>query len=247
MSEKNYREIIFQSKLSEVEIIRIYTLDYEYRKFALKTVKDTRMAHNEINILSKISHPHIIKLEYEYVKSQQLMMPYIRLTFLDLIVHESIHPNYIHIYFRQIASAVKYLHDNKIAHCDLKLQNFLIKRSHCYIIDFGISRFFTDDERTCTISGSLPYMSPEMTRSMPYHPTKQDIWSLAVCIFSCATTCFPIKHTTPEQFRMNIMNDIYYPDTIEPLLKDLLQHMFMKNPAKRCDINTVLAHPWFTK
>lgn len=247
MSEKNYREIIFRSKLSEVEIVRIYTLDYEYRKYALKTVKDKEMARNEISLLSQLSHPHIITLEYADTESQQLMMPYIRLNFLDLIAYEPIHPNYLRVYFKQLASAVKYLHDNKIAHRDLKLENFLIKKSHCYVIDFGISKIFTDDERTCIIAGSLPYMSPEMTRSMPYHPTKSDIWSLAVSIFACATTRFPIKYTTPEQFRWNIMNDIRYPDIIEPLLQDLLRQMFIKNPAKRCDITTVLAHPWFNQ
>ena len=43
------------------------------------------------------------------------------------------------------------------------------------------------------------------------------------------------------------MNPITYPDIIEPLLQELLQQMFIKNPAKRCDITTVLAHPWFNQ
>jgi serine/threonine protein kinase len=43
-------------------------------------------------------------------------------------------------YFREIAKAVKYLHDNRILHRDLKLSNIMITAdSKVKIIDFGLA------------------------------------------------------------------------------------------------------------
>ena len=45
------------------------------------------------------------------------------------------------LWFCPIASALKYLHDHKIAHRDLKMSNVLLDANYnCLVADFGLSR-----------------------------------------------------------------------------------------------------------
>ena len=63
--------------------------------------------------------------------------------------------------FRQISSALSYLHSLEIAHCDLKLENILVDRelSQTKLIDFGLSvQNKKRIEDSCM--GTPSYMSP---------------------------------------------------------------------------------------
>ncbi len=67
--------------------------------------------------------------------------------------------------FRQIISAVEYLHERGIAHRDLKPENLLSSGSDekevIKIADFGFSKDFTDDKLQ-TSCGSPGYVAPEV-------------------------------------------------------------------------------------
>lgn len=55
--------------------------------------------------------------------------------------------------FKQMVSAVNYLHQNQLCHRDIKLENFLILEKEDKIekvtlkmIDFGLARYFKDEK-----------------------------------------------------------------------------------------------------
>ena len=77
-------------------------------------------------------------------------------------------------------SAVRYLHEQGIAHRDLKLENFLFEQpgmhSPLKLIDFGLSKHFDEKESMHQVVGSAYYTAPEVLGGN--YDFKCDIWSL---------------------------------------------------------------------
>ncbi|KAF4119855.1 STYKc [Geosmithia morbida] len=103
--------------------------------------------------------------------------------------------------FKQLAQGVAYLHQNGIAHRDIKLENLLMtKDSKLKITDFGVSEVFCGthpgvresggqcgvnmgEVRLCApgICGSEPYIAPEvLSKKGEYDPRPLDVWSTAI-------------------------------------------------------------------
>ena len=103
--------------------------------------------------------------------------------------------------FKQLVQGVAYLHNNGIAHRDIKLENLLLtKDSKLKITDFGVSEVFCGthpglreaggqcgqnmgDVRLCApgICGSEPYIAPEvLAKRGSYDARALDVWSSAI-------------------------------------------------------------------
>jgi NIMA (never in mitosis gene a)-related kinase len=91
-------------------------------------------------------------------------------------------------WFVQLTNAVRYIHDRKILHRDLKTRNIFIKDNNIKLGDFGISRILagTSDYAT-TFTGTPYYMSPEVLKHDRYN-TKSDIWSLGAVLYELCTS-----------------------------------------------------------
>ena len=89
--------------------------------------------------------------------------------------------------WRQILDSLSHLHKRKIAHLDLKPENFLVKMGPLFkvvIADFGIAKVVTDSVLLQTFCSSLKYAAPEVfpNLSSGYRPSV-DIWSLGIIVF----------------------------------------------------------------
>lgn len=66
----------------------------------------------------------------------------------------------------KIVSAILHLHERNICHRDLKPENILFevrgKKSEIKVIDFGLSKYFTEDTHMTTKLGTPYYVSPEV-------------------------------------------------------------------------------------
>ena len=67
-------------------------------------------------------------------------------------------------FFGCLATAVAYLHDNKIRHKDIKLENNLVKDRKILLTDFGTFRNWSDDTKSATsetVAVHTRYRTPE--------------------------------------------------------------------------------------
>jgi len=85
---------------------------------------------------------------------------------------------------QQIIEGVKYLHDLKILHRDLKSANLLLNnRGEVKIADFGLGRRFRPDYTYTSKVVTLWYRAPELLLGAKQYSEKIDMWSVG-CIMA---------------------------------------------------------------
>lgn len=161
---------------------------------------------------------------------------------------------------------MKYLHDNKIRHKDLKPVNILLHYDNTlYITDFGISKDSKDADDSVTSGpevGTLKYCAPEISRGEPRNRSA-DIYSLGCTFLEMATVYFGLSLADFAKFRTTGSVYIYdsfhnsqakLPDWISKLrsndkqkneeqgifsLLDIIDKMIAEDPEQRPEINTI--------
>ena len=124
-------------------------------------------------------------------------------------------------YFREIVGAVEFLHTQRIAHRDLKLENVLISASgSCKLADFGLAHEYVGerDLEPCAVPGrpsegvggwrerevlydvcgSKSYVAPEVLLKLGYDGYSADVWSLGICLFAMLTGFFPFTEAVAD-------------------------------------------------
>jgi len=109
-----------------------------------------RAFENEVNIVSKLNHPNILKLDDSFDDQDKfyMVMEYFKGGDLsDLILpNRGFSEEYTARVFEQVLSAVSYLHGMGVVHRDLKPENILVTQvegvevPQVKLIDFGLSR-----------------------------------------------------------------------------------------------------------
>ena len=149
----------------------------------------------ELVIMKKLKHQNTMTLkDYKFCRDDReiwILMDYFP---IDLgkffsqnknnkkVMNEKFFKNIAH----QILTGLNYLHQNKIMHRDLKLENILYDedKNIVKITDFGLSRLFDYDISTqYTNVGTFPYKPPELLLGFTHYSTAFDIWS-AGCILA---------------------------------------------------------------
>jgi hypothetical protein len=95
-----------------------------------KCIGKENMIENELAILRRIKHPNIVKLVEEYKSDDYfyLIMEYLKGGDLleALTAQEKYNEKEAAAIIQNLASAVAYLHENRIVHRDVKLENILV-------------------------------------------------------------------------------------------------------------------------
>jgi protein-serine/threonine kinase len=182
---------------------------YAVKEFRKKSAKESeveyvRKVKSEYSIAKSLNHPNIVKTVrlcthagrwnhvMEYCQNGELY---------SLVERRYLQQEDKLCFFKQVLRGVTYLHDNGIAHRDIKLENLLLTdQGHVKITDFGVSEVFCgvhpgfrwadgqcsrnmEECRRSTpgICGSLPYIAPEvLAKKGDYDPRPLDVWSCGI-------------------------------------------------------------------
>ena len=215
-----------------------------------KSEKNLKTLYNEINIHKNLIHPYICKLLYaietyydmymvtEYCGGGQVLK--------ILIEQQVFEERKACKIFSQIISALEYMHNNYLAHRDIKLENIVLDEyNDAKLIDFGLSVSYKDNPILQDMVGSPVYLSPEIYKSKGYKGNVADIWGLGVCLYCMVCGEYPFNEETQEELILSIIkNELEVPDSVSPLFKDLISKLLDKNPNSRITIEQIKKHPW---
>lgn len=85
--------------------------------------------------------------------------------------------------FKQMISAVDFVHSRKIFHRDIKPENILLDpQCNSKLCDFGFSAIFGDGQNRQTLCGTKDYLAPEVIMSHNQND-KVDIWCMGVLLY----------------------------------------------------------------
>jgi len=153
--------------------------------------------------------------------------------------------------FRQLLTAVEICHRKlRICHHDIKLENCVIdSKFNLKLIDFGFAINIDSiaGKNDIQIYDSSPAYSPlEILLKRP-HDESVDIFSMGTCLYYMLFGCFPFcdpEKTTMEELTQNLqINDLEFPPSFSPLVKDLLCKMLAKR-KNRITLDGIRHHVW---
>jgi len=202
---------------------------FHRRRETLNSPPDTDRIKNELEILRRLKHPHLIQFVGYYILGHQfhmLMSPVADGNLGDLLRHSKV-TAYSSLDSRKgkllkwmecLKSAVAYLHSHFIQHKDIKPQNILVKGSQIFLADFGNATHFFDlacqdpsGERKVTMTPM--YCAPE-TVSDGAQDSRADIFSLGCVYAEMITWVLGLSIQQFEAFRSSDKGYVAYHKTL---------------------------------
>lgn len=200
------------------------------------TIEEKKQLQEEISLLRKLNHPHIVKyveaIDYPESPYLDIIMEYVEGGSLFSMVRDirkslNIQNNSKVLgelnavtFIKQVILGLKYLHLQGVVHSDIKGANILVTKDKCVkLADFGLASTKlgkdlneASPEATSTSDnpmdflGSPYWMAPEIV-TQTGKSTASDIWSVGCTVIELLTG-FPPNHQLNEMSALfRLMND----------------------------------------
>ncbi|KAF8153967.1 hypothetical protein B0H34DRAFT_799883 [Crassisporium funariophilum] len=214
----------------------------------------------EIEVLKTLKHPNIVRL-YDVIETDKYIGIILEYAsggelFDHILAHRYLRERDAAKLFSQLISGVWYIHQKKIVHRDLKLENLLLDRNRNVIItDFGFANRFEhrSDDLMQTSCGSPCYAAPELVISEGlYVGSAVDIWSCGVILYAMLAGYLPFDDdpANPDGDNINLLyryivnTPLSFPEYISMEARDLLSLMLVPDPKRRTTLDGVMRHSW---
>ena len=212
---------------------------------------------NEIDILTHVDHPNIVKLfeVYEDLDSYSLVMELMTggELFDTILEKEQFSEREAAETVRPIIDAINYCHSLNIIHRDIKPENLLFSTKVpstrvIKVSDFGLARFISNETLATTTCGTPGYVAPEILEQKPYGK-ECDYWSIGVVLYILLCGFPPFYDEDNMILFEKIKHGKYdFPspvwDQISAEAKDIIKNLLIVDPSKRWNCEQLLRHPW---
>ena len=257
-----FKEVLGGGHFGSVRIA--YKRDEEPRKYyAAKsiskknlTAKDLEDLIREVEILSTLNHPNIIKF-YETYHDKYYFHIVMELCtgkeiFEKIVNDGKISEKMVSQIITKVLHAISYCHSKGITHRDLKPDNILFSspspNADIKLVDFGLSRKYQHNEKMHTILGTPYYIAPEVLKGE--YDEKCDIWSIGAMtyIMLCGEPPFNAE-TNNEIFTKIVKEKLQFTSenwkNVSDDAKDFIKKCMTKESENRLSASSALDHPWF--
>lgn len=209
----NYAVYIIEAELGQGSFSDVYRADDYLKKkppcavkVAKRTDENLLCLKNEASILKELHHDNIVNLITCKMTPIKVFPAFIMLEFMNRGSLEKFYKKLTEKLFKEIivhiAEALKYLHEKKIAHCDIKPANILLTEGNDNQItaklgDFGLARHYGDS----LLGGTLGYIPPEYilkTNNEIIRLNRMKSVNSRFDPYSLATTYKKITNSAPE-------------------------------------------------
>jgi Tol biopolymer transport system component len=209
----------------------------------------------EATLLAALNHPHIAQIYgvEDFGGRQALVLELVDGESLDEIIRRApwgrVPPDRASAIARQIVLALQAAHEKGIVHRDLKPANVKVTPAGVVkVLDFGIATGAADapvdqqattrtvDHVVSTLSGTVPYMSPEQASGRPVS-ARSDLWALGCVVFEMVAGRHPfVGGTALETLAAILEREPAWdalPDSLPAHLTALLRSCLQKAPHDR--------------
>ncbi len=169
----------------------------------------------EMTIWKKLHHPNIV----EVMDANILPVPYVEMEFVQGSLEAIPRPLPVESAARiisDITGAIRFAHEQRVIHRDIKPQNILIDDNLVpKITDWGMSKLLEENAKKTTMAGfSLVYAAPEQIAPEKFGSTDErtDIYQIGVVFYELATGSIPFSGVS----MMEMVDAILYEEPILP-------------------------------
>merc|ERR1719270_3210738 len=200
----------------------------------------------EIRLHTAVSNHYLVKL-YSYFEDNNFVYIILELcrkrSLMELHKRrKAITEPETRYFMNQILLGVKYLHEQKIIHRDLKLGNiFLNDEMEIKLGDFGLAtKENFEGERKRTLCGTPNYIAPEVLTKKG-HSYEVDIWSIGCIMYTLLVGKPPFEtQTLKDTYNRIRANEYHIPSRVGPLANSLIVRLLQDDPKKRPTIDVML-------
>ncbi|KAK8841964.1 hypothetical protein M9Y10_026920 [Tritrichomonas musculus] len=215
---------------------------------------------SEINIIKQLDYPSILKfIGYSPVDFENNPKPTIVTEYSsngslqDIINDPSKYPKWDEtkklIIVYGIVAGMKYLHEHKILHNDLKPSNILLNE-HFYpkIADFGLSQFIENENdfnssKSHNIKGTPSYISPEIWNDRIYNEAS-DVYAFGILLYELAFMKKAFVGMMPFQIGYKVTNNERPPLDLSKsksnMFISMIEKCWAQDPKKRPSFKELL-------
>ncbi|XP_023179966.1 serine/threonine-protein kinase 32A isoform X1 [Drosophila hydei] len=234
-------------------------------KYVSRSVCESRGALGgvikEVELLSSLEHPFLVNLWFSFQDEEDLFMVCDLLTGGDLRYHLQNRVEFseqsVALLVCELGSALEYLQTHRVIHRDIKPDNILLDDAgHAHLTDFNIATRLQKDSLACSMSGTKPYMAPEVfmcaLEEVAGYSYPVDWWSLGVVAYEMRSNTRPFvlhSHTPLVEIKNVLNSTVHYPHYWSHEFIDLLQKLLCVHPGARISTQqelhqTPLLRPW---
>ncbi|XP_057654176.1 serine/threonine-protein kinase MARK2-like [Diorhabda carinulata] len=243
--------------------IKIIDVNHIKEEYVIKNL------YREAKIMSKLNHPCIAFLYQTMQRSDNVYYLITEVAsggdlcaFVKRHVHGKLPEKQTKIYARQFSSAFSHMHNLKIVHRDLKMENVMLnsRQTQIKIVDFGLSNFWSPDNPLRTHCGSPEYAAPELFITGKKYGPEVDLWSFGIILYGMVLGQLPFVTSRSTQLpsqerRKQLVEQINKGlstshrralSSFTTEFRSLMSRLLVADITRRITTKELAVHPWIT-